>query len=99
VFCGCESGQFVEKMQFFRKCFFDKLADLLCRFPLTTFSKKKLIQKKIQKKIQKIFREIFFSKFFWAITVPHPIWSMPAKIFGGARPAGLGGDRERTNST
>jgi hypothetical protein len=28
------------------------------------------------------FREIFF-KFFLAITVPHPIWSMPAKIWGG----------------
>jgi hypothetical protein len=26
------------------------------------------------------------------------IWSMPAKIWG-ARPASLGGDRERTNST
>jgi hypothetical protein len=55
---------------------FKKLADLLCRFPLTTFSKKN------SKKILKIFREIFFSKFFWAITVPHLIWSMPAKIWG-----------------
>jgi hypothetical protein len=62
---------------------FASLADLLCRFPLTTFSKKKIkFKKKIQKKILKIFREIFFSNFFCAITVPHPIWSMPANILG-----------------
>jgi hypothetical protein len=30
--------------------------------------------------------------------VLRPIWGMPAK-FWGARPAGLGGDRERTDNT
>jgi hypothetical protein len=39
--------------------------------------------------------------FFLAIMVPRPIWSMLAKIWGGLGPlhAGLGGDKERTNST
>jgi hypothetical protein len=62
------------------------------------FKKKFKKTKTISKQFLKFFREIFFSKFFWAITVPHPIWSMPAKI-GGSRPAGLGGDRECTDST
>jgi hypothetical protein len=63
------------------------IADLLCRFPLTTFSKKKFkkkIKKKIiknSKKILNIFRDFFFI-FCLAITVPHPIWSMPAKFWG-----------------
>jgi hypothetical protein len=46
----------------------------------------------------KIFREFFFSIFFWAIMVPRIIWSMPADIWG-SKPAGLGGDRECTDST
>jgi hypothetical protein len=38
----------------------------------------------------KIFREFLFLKFFLAIVVPQPIWGVLA---------GLGGDRERTNSS
>jgi hypothetical protein len=33
-----------------------------------------------------IFRKMFFFKFYLAITVPHQIWSMPAKIWGGLGP-------------
>jgi hypothetical protein len=62
-------------------------------------SAKKISRKKnLKKKFQKIFHEIFSSNFFLAIGVPQPIWGMPAKIWG-SRPAGLGGDRDCTNST
>jgi hypothetical protein len=45
-------------------------------------NKQKISQKKIsQKKFHK-FSVIFFFIFFLAITVPQPIWSMPAKIWG-----------------
>jgi hypothetical protein len=60
----------------------------------------KKIPKKIfkKKKNSEIFREFFFT-FFLPNGVLRPIWSMPAKIWGGSRPAGLGGDRDCTNST
>jgi hypothetical protein len=101
VFIGCssstsstqvnESVVSVDRQNFF--VHFITLANLLCKFPLTMFSKisqknfkNKISKKKFQKKFLKknliIFREFFF-QIFWAITVPHPIWSMPAKILGG----------------
>jgi hypothetical protein len=57
------------------------------------FDQKKMTKKKFRKFFVK-----FFSIFFLAIGVPQPIWSMPAKILG-SRPAGLGGDRDCTDST
>jgi hypothetical protein len=52
--------------------------------------------KNLTKNISENFPWNIFFKYFLAIMVPRPIWSMPAKIWG-SRPAGLGGDRERTN--
>jgi hypothetical protein len=64
-------------------------------------SPKQISQKTISKKTN--FRTIsvkFFFNFFLAIMVLRLIWSMLSKIWGGgSRPAGLGGDEERTNST
>jgi hypothetical protein len=61
------------------------------------FDKKNLTKKKFKKKI-KNFSVKFFFQFFLPNGVLRPIWGMPAK-FWGARPAGLGGDRERTDNT
>jgi hypothetical protein len=62
------------------------------------FDKKNLTKKNFKKKNQKIFREIFFSIFFW-LSRFHIQFGACLRKFGGARPAGLGGDRERTDST
>jgi hypothetical protein len=54
--------------------------------------------KKIQKKNLKIFREIFFPIFF-GLSRFHIQFRACLRKFGGSRPAGLGGDRECTDST
>jgi hypothetical protein len=44
------------------------------------------------------FREIFFFKFF-LLTALFMLQRVCLQTFGGSRPDGLGGDRERTDST
>jgi hypothetical protein len=55
------------------------------------------------KNLKKKFRNFsvnFFFKFFWAISVLQPFWGMRClQKFGGSWPAGLGGDRDCTDST
>jgi hypothetical protein len=64
-------------------------------------SPKKFHGKKIQKKISKKFHEFFFSTFFLAIGVPQSAANLgyACKKIWGSRPAGIGGDRDCTNST
>jgi hypothetical protein len=58
---------------------------------------KKFNQKKIHKKIRK-FSVNFFVNFFW-LSRFHIKFGACLRKFGESRPAGLGGDRERTDST
>jgi hypothetical protein len=53
---------------------------------------------KIFKKILKIFRENFFPNFFGLLRF-HIQFGACLRKFWGSRPAGLGEDRERTDST
>jgi hypothetical protein len=58
-----------------------------------------IVQKNVtKKKFRKFSVKFVFLFLFLAIMVLRPIWSMPEKIWL-SRPASLGGDRERTNST
>jgi hypothetical protein len=57
-------------------------------------------KKKFKKKFPNFFssKKVQKSKIFYALTLTHVIEGPPANIWG-SRPAGLGGDRDCTNST
>jgi hypothetical protein len=86
--------------------------EINCEFPLNLisntrrmlryaprFQKKKFKKKNFTKKnFTKFFVHFFFQIFFW-LSRFHIIFGACLPKFGGSRPASLGGDRERTDST